>query len=50
MDNIIITENVLKNMPNTEDMFSRENAEYFDKLYADFIVNASKWFEEDERA
>lgn len=42
MDNCIITEEVLENMPN-EDIFSKENNEYFKQLYDEFIAMALTW-------
>ena len=47
MENTIITIDVLNNMPN-ENLFSKENNEYFTKLYAEFLDVFLRAYEEEE--
>lgn len=45
-DNIIITTQVLENMPN-EDILSHENDNYFETLYNEIMEPMATWFTEE---
>lgn len=47
-DNIIITEQVLENMPNKENLLSHENDNYFRTLYNEIMEPMATWFANEE--